>query len=180
MWPGVFAGSLLPLLTGVLAVAAATALSSEEGARIIVSGLVLLSVLRDLGVPVPLPYRSKQVPEWLRDVASPGLTAGVFGFMLGAGFLTLFTYSTHLAVILALPFLKSGAEMAAVLVAFALGKTVVLLVTWNLRHVTDIESIAPAFRWTTPRRRVLRTATASMSILVVLALIASTQEGRAT
>jgi hypothetical protein len=35
------------------------------------------------------------VPEWLRGLVPPGVTAYVFGTVLGLGFLTRYTYSAH-------------------------------------------------------------------------------------
>lgn len=61
---------------------------------------VALAALRDLGARTPVPYPSRrQVPEWLRRMLPLGATAFVYGGQLGTGFLTRFTYSTHLAFV---------------------------------------------------------------------------------
>src|SRR6266536_1753922 len=66
-----------------------------------------LAMLRELGLSVPVPYRSRQVPEWWRSVLSTRMVALAYGLVLGFGFATLFTTSAHFVVLLALPFVAS-------------------------------------------------------------------------
>lgn len=128
--------------------------------------VIAWAALHDLGVPLPLPYRERQVPDWLRDVLPPVVVAAVFGAMLGVGFLTLFTYSTHLAVLVSLPFLDSAGAMLAAVMVFAAGKTAVLA---GVAGVHSLDAI-PAY-WNPARVRILRLATAATSLVVGLALL---------
>jgi hypothetical protein len=128
--------------------------------------IIAWAILHDLGVPLPLPYRNRQVPDWLREVLPPVAVALVFGAMLGVGFLTLFTYSTHLAVLASLPFLDSATAMLGVVLVFALGKTAVLA---GVATVDSLDSV-PAY-WNPARVRVLRFATAMTSLMLALALL---------
>jgi hypothetical protein len=51
-----------------------------------------------LGVPVPLPEARRQVPEWWRTAFAPPVTAALYGFGLGVGFLTHLRHGTLVAV----------------------------------------------------------------------------------
>lgn len=133
--------------------------------------LALYAVARDLGVAVPLPYRKGQVPEWLRNALPPAAVAAIFGFILGIGFLTFFTYSTQLAVALSLGYLPSLSQMLIVVVAFALGKSVVLSAAAGTRSLSDVST---RFVWGRWHRRVLGVATAASSLAIVSVLVVST------
>jgi hypothetical protein len=133
-----------------------------------VLALVGWAILHDVGMPAPLPYRPGQVPERLRSVLPTGAVATAFGLQLGVGFLTFFTYSTHLAMLLALPFLRSLPQMILVITLFACGKTLVLATSIGIR---SIDEVTTRFRWTPARARVLRGTTATASLLVGLALL---------
>jgi hypothetical protein len=89
--------------------------------------LIGLAALRDLGVPAPVPYPARrQVPEWLRGMLPPGLTAIAYGGQLGTGFLTRFTYSTHTAFVALLATQPPAAVVAVAVLAFALSKSFVV------------------------------------------------------
>src|SRR5437773_6875336 len=64
-------------------------------------------IVRDLAVPVPLPYRRRQVPERWREIMPLEMVSFLYGAVLGFGFATLFTSSAHAVLLLALPFLSS-------------------------------------------------------------------------
>ncbi|MDQ3915593.1 MAG: hypothetical protein M3323_09750 [Actinomycetota bacterium] len=49
-------------------------------------------------VPVPLPDRNRQVPEWWRTFFSPSVAALLYGAGLGVGFLTYLSFGTFVAV----------------------------------------------------------------------------------
>ena len=89
--------------------------------------LIALAALRDLGVRAPVPYpKRRQVPEWLRHMVPPGVTAFAYGAELGLGFATRFTYSTHFAFVAALALVPLPAAAAAA-AAFAVAKSIVVL-----------------------------------------------------
>jgi hypothetical protein len=61
--------------------------------------IAALYAFRDaLGLPVPLPDRRRQVPDWWRSFFSPPAAAVLYGLGLGVGFLTFLTYGTFVAV----------------------------------------------------------------------------------
>lgn len=132
-----------------------------------VVGLFLVAiawgVLHDLGIPVRLPYRPGQVPEWIRDALPQGAVAALFGVQLGAGFLTFFTYSTQLAMLLIIPFLGGLADILLVLGVFAIGKALVLV---SALGTTSADQVTTRFSWTPVGHRVLRLTTAATSVLV--------------
>jgi hypothetical protein len=49
-------------------------------------------------VPVPIPDRHRQVPEWWRTFFSPPIAALLYGFGLGIGFFTYLLFGTFVAV----------------------------------------------------------------------------------
>jgi hypothetical protein len=63
------------------------------------SGVAVLYAARELvGLPVPLPQRRAQVPEWWRTFFSPQVAALLYGLGLGPGFLTYLSFGTLVAV----------------------------------------------------------------------------------
>jgi hypothetical protein len=99
-------------LHALAAAAAAGALGAALGAAGAVAGapwgdaglMVLAAVaaaylLRETaGVPVPIPDRHRQVPDWWRTFFSPPVAAALYGAGLGVGFLTFLTFGTFVAV----------------------------------------------------------------------------------
>lgn len=64
-----------------------------------IAAIAALYALRELvGVPVPLPDRHRQVPEWWRTFYSPPFASLLYGLGLGVGFLTFLTFGTFVAV----------------------------------------------------------------------------------
>lgn len=63
------------------------------------AGIAGLYAVRELlGVPVPLPDRHRQVPEWWRAFFPPRVAAFLYGAALGVGFLTFLRHGTLVAV----------------------------------------------------------------------------------
>jgi hypothetical protein len=159
---GSFVGCIAAALLGLSVVELLALVLTGKAVAALAAGAILWAVLHDLGVPLPLPYRQRQVPEWLRDVLPAGAVAAAYGFMLGVGFLTLFTYSAQLAAILSLPFLGSLWEVVAVASVFAAAKTLVLLAAVG---ATSVSEIPARFHWSRSRIVMLRLATACVSLV---------------
>lgn len=124
---GVSSGALVTyaVVRGVYALVAAI---SPAAWLAIALPLIGIAALRDLGLPVPVPYpERRQVPEWLRHVLSPSLTAIAYGGQLGTGFLTRFTYSTHIAFVALLASQSSIAVVVVGVLTFAVAKSIVVL-----------------------------------------------------
>jgi hypothetical protein len=67
--------------------------------RVVVIAVALLYAARELfGMPVPVPDRHRQVPEWWRTFYSPPVAATLYGIGLGIGFFTFLTFGTFVAV----------------------------------------------------------------------------------
>jgi hypothetical protein len=165
---GAFTGALVSLLLMLLAMVTLAIVVPRAFVTAIAVAAILWAALHDLGAPLPLPYRRQQVPERLRSLLPAGVVATAFGFQLGIGFLTLFTYSTQLAVLIVLPFLPSLGAMIGVVAIFALGKAIVLLATIDSSSPDDLVA---RFQWGKARMRVLRMTTAAASVLVAVALV---------
>jgi hypothetical protein len=135
---------------------------------IIAASLIVWAVLHDLGLPLPLPYRQRQVPEWLRSALPAGAVAFLYGLMLGVGFLTLFTYSAQLSAFVAFPFLDTLWQVIAVAGLVSAGKTLVLL---SAVGVTSPDEVVGRFRWSKTRIVMLRLATACVSLMMAVAIL---------
>lgn len=165
---GVFLGTLISLASLLALVTVLSAILPQAWVIDAFALLITWAILHDLGLPLPMPYRSRQVPEAIRNLLPQGAVALVFGIQLGIGFLTLFTYSTQLAFLLALPFLGPASRMLMAAFVFAIGKSVVLGTTLG---ISSIEDVAPRFRWSKRRMAILRATTASASLLLVVGLV---------
>ena len=66
---------------------------------LVVAAVALLYLAREaLQLPIPIPDRKRQVPEWWRTFYSPNVAAFLYGAGLGIGFLTYLTFGTFVAV----------------------------------------------------------------------------------
>jgi hypothetical protein len=63
---------------------------------LVVAGLYLFR--EALRLPIPVPDRHRQVPEWWRRFYSPPVASLLYGFGLGIGFFTFLTFGTYVAV----------------------------------------------------------------------------------
>jgi hypothetical protein len=65
----------------------------------VVAAIAALYALREgVGLPIPVPDRHKQVPEWWRTFYSAPVASLLYGLGLGIGFLTFLTFGTFVAV----------------------------------------------------------------------------------
>lgn len=165
---GAFLGGLGALLCVLLLAAALGIVLSTTWIKFVFLVPIGVALARDLGLPVRLPYRNQQVPEWFRNVLPQGVVAFMYGAMLGLGFLTLFTYSSHVAMLAALPFLDSFLSMIAVVLLFAAGKTLVLGATLG---VETPEQVSPRFLVDPASLRLLRLATTATSFAVAVSIM---------
>lgn len=91
--------------------------------------VIALAAARELGAAVPLPYRRQQVPERWRGTMPTWAFSFLYGLLLGFGFVSPFTYSTHLAMLAGVPFVGSLTSLTLAIGLFAIGKSLSLFTT---------------------------------------------------
>jgi hypothetical protein len=171
-----FVGALLGALASAAVIITAVGLLSLFVPRawlpVTVLPLAGLAVLRELGLPVPLPYRNQQVPEWWRSVLPTRLVSLAYGLVLGFGFATLFTSAAHTVVLLALPFVDSAWALLAILAVYAAGKTIILYLGQGAGSHDDVlNRLTVAENASTPRRWARRLTALGASAVVLAALL---------
>lgn len=140
------------------------------GAAISLAGLC---IARDAGLPLWVPYRKEQVPEWLRRMLPSELTAVIYGWMIGLGFATRYTYSGHFAMVVGAAFLSFPA-LVGVAVLFAASKTLVIVLAPRVGLSEIGEACDRRFLYRRYGTHALRGANATLSALVLALLLFST------
>ncbi|HEX2295495.1 MAG TPA: hypothetical protein VHN37_09320 [Actinomycetota bacterium] len=132
------------LLGGVLGTAGALARAPWEWTAPAVVVVAAVYFGREaFSLPVPLPDRKRQVPEWWRTFYSPAVAALLYGAGLGVGFLTYLSFGTF-AVVMA-GAVASGDPLAGALlcIPFGLGRGLaVVAVTWRGVPVERLDAVA--------------------------------------
>ena len=86
---------------GLVLAAAGAGLGAPWGAAglgALALAAALYALRESVGLPVPVPDRHRQVPDWWRTFFAPRTAALLYGFGLGVGFLTFLTYGTFVVV----------------------------------------------------------------------------------
>ena len=108
------------------------------GTPAVVAAVAVLYLLREaFRLPIPLPDRKRQVPDWWRTFFSPPVAAFLYGMGLGVGFLTYLTFGTFAAVMAGA--VASADPLLGVLVCapFGFGRAAAVVVaTWSGRPST--------------------------------------------
>jgi hypothetical protein len=125
---------------GAALAAAGSLLSAPWGAAgaIAVGGVASLYALRELaGLPIPIPDRRRQVPDWWRTFFSAPMAGLLYGLGLGVGFLTFLSFGTFVAV--AAGALASGQPLlgAAICAPFGLARGLSVAITRNAQSAED-------------------------------------------
>jgi cytochrome c biogenesis protein CcdA len=134
----VIAAALVGLLAGALGTVAGA--PWDTTGWIVVAVLALLYALREVfRLPIPVPDRHQQVPLWWRSFYSQRVTAVLYGFGLGLGYLTYLSYGTYFVVTIAA--LVSGNPLIgmALCAPFGLGRALSVLLA-NRRLAEEISS----------------------------------------
>lgn len=138
-------------LLGALLGTAGTLLRAPwEATPLVVALVAVLYFLREaFALPVPLPDRKRQVPEWWRTFYSPAVAGFLYGAGLGVGFLTYLSFGTFAAVMAAAVAFGDPASGALLCGAFGLARGLaVVAVTWNGPPDLDPIAESPAPRLT--------------------------------
>ncbi len=105
------------------------------------------------GLPVPIPERRRQVPQWWRTYFSPLPAAALYGVGLGVGFLTYLRHGTLVAVAAAATVSGDPATAALLVAPFGIARGLAVAVVGGARTsqevagiVDRLESLA-ASRW---------------------------------
>ncbi|MBA2313327.1 MAG: hypothetical protein H0V97_11105 [Actinobacteria bacterium] len=114
---------------------------SGAGVAFIALVAALYALRAAAGLPVPIPSRRRQVPDWWRTFFSPQVSSLLYGLGLGVGYLTFLSFGTYVAVAAAAllggdPFL--GAFLCA---PFGAGRALTVLLASGAR---DAEAAAAA------------------------------------
>jgi hypothetical protein len=161
---------------GALLGAAGFALGAPWGA----AGLVAVAVAAALyaaraavGLPVPIPDRHRQVPDWWRSFFSAPTAAVLYGLGLGVGFLTFLTFGTFVAVAVAA--LATGDPLlGAVLCApFGLARGLTVLVSRHARNGEDAARVVDRLEGGARRMWPRAVNAALLAALALAALIAA-------
>jgi cytochrome c biogenesis protein CcdA len=119
----------------------------------VVGAVALLYFAREaFRVPVPLPDRKRQVPEWWRTFFSPAVAAFLYGAGLGVGFLTYLTFGTFAAVAAGAAASGDAATGALLCGAFGLGRGVAVLLVTARAAPTTIDRLDEVAASEGPRR----------------------------
>lgn len=116
-------------------------------------------------LPIPLPQRRRQVPEWWRTFFSPPVAAFLYGAGLGVGFLTYLSFGTFAAVMAGA--VASGDALTGALVCapFGLGRALAVAAVAAAGHpVERLDDLAGSGR--------LRAVNAAALLAVGIAAVA--------
>ena len=108
----------------------------------VVGALAVAYAAREaLGLPVPIPERRRQVPEWWRGQLGPHAAALVYGLGLGIGFLTYLRHGTLVAVS-ALAVVSGDPALGALLLApFGLARAIGLTAAAGARTPQEVRGV---------------------------------------
>jgi hypothetical protein len=130
------------------------------------------SSMRDLGAHIPVPYLHRQVPEWFRSLFPVPVTSVLFGFMLGLGFVTKFTYGVHMTL---LAVLATAVEPSNAIIALVLYSCLRTLNTFVGGRAESPGALAAALQRVRQKQWILRPASVVLSAsLVSIALMSAT------
>jgi hypothetical protein len=117
------AAALVGTVAGTLGMIAGAPWGTGSLVAVAVAALVY-SLREVLGLPIPVPDRHRQVPLWWRSFYSPPVTAVLYGFGLGIGYLTYLSFGTYFVVTIAA--FASGSPLigAALCAPFGLARAV--------------------------------------------------------
>lgn len=131
--------------------------------------VVSLGLLRDVGVPAPVPYRDRQVPEGWRRRFPIGVAVAAYGAVLGFGFATRYTTSVPLAFMADLVLVRSLWIVAAGVAIYAISRTLTVQ-SGRISPGSVVAGVVAAIRADQPRRwaRQLVALAATGSVLVLV------------
>jgi hypothetical protein len=109
------------------------------GAAAVAAVAGLYALREATGLPVWIPDRHRQVPDWWRTFFSAPVASFLYGVGLGVGFLTFLTYGTFVAVSVAAVATGDPLLGAAICLPFGLARALTVVLS---RRATSAESAA--------------------------------------
>jgi hypothetical protein len=109
---------------------------------LLIAGTALLYAAREaFGLPIPIPDRRRQVPEWWRSTFSPNGAALLYGLGLGIGFLTYVRHGTLVAV--STVAIASGDPLvgATIMAVFGIARGLSVAVSWSGVSTERVQSV---------------------------------------
>jgi uncharacterized membrane protein YphA (DoxX/SURF4 family) len=109
---------------------------------VLIAGIALLYAAGEaFGLPVPIPDRRRQVPEWWRWTFSAHAAALLYGLGLGVGFLTYVRHGTLVAV--SAVAVASGDPLvgATLMAAFGLARGLSVAVVWKGSSIERVQRV---------------------------------------
>jgi hypothetical protein len=94
-----------------------------------------------VGLPIPVPERRRQVPEWWRTFFPPPVAAFLYGTGLGVGFLTFVRHGTLAAVAVAAVAWGDPVTGAVAVGAFGLARATTLVLVTRARTADDVSRV---------------------------------------
>ncbi|MGH2724283.1 MAG: hypothetical protein ACRDI0_08455 [Actinomycetota bacterium] len=175
---GVWMGALLSAGVALVVVDFLSLFLTTEWLVLLFVLFALLAMARDVGLRAPVPYRTRQVPEWWRSAMPLGAASFGYGSLLGFGFAAPFSSSTHALFVAALPFVRSPLAVLSAVILFGLGKTIVLTLTHNTHSESGLLLDLPSTELRNRAALWVRRATSlSASLLVLVSLLSSYVRG---
>ncbi len=159
-------GAVMTYAILALAVKALSGIDRWVAVSMVVS-LAVLALLRDLGIPSPVPYVNLQVAEWLRDVLPTWGVAAAFGWLLGLGFATKFTYGVHTILVAAVALLLAPGPAVGVLAVWVGAR---LLVTFIGSEAEGLAGMCARFAAMRTQLYLLR-FTSALAVVLAIGLV---------
>ena len=121
------AAALVGLIAGALGMLAQAPWGTTGW--VVIAVVALIYALREVfELPIPVPDRHRQVPLWWRSFYSQRVTAVLYGFGLGIGYLTYLSFGTYFVVTIA-AFVSGDPLVGTALCApFGLGRALSVIV----------------------------------------------------
>ena len=123
-------------------------------------------------LPIPIPDRKRQVPEWWRTFYSPNVAALLYGAGLGIGFLTYLTFGTFVAVAAGAVAAGSVGLGAVIGATFGLARAVTVAVGSRARAPGDSGALVERLGELRERWLVRMANAGALGIVALLALLA--------
>jgi hypothetical protein len=145
----------------------------QIGAVLVAVVAIMYAAREAFRLPIPLPDRHAQVPEWWREFFSTPVSSFLYGAGLGIGFFTFLRFGTYVAVAVAA--LLSGSPLVGLFVCLPFGLTrgLSVILTARATRPGDPGALVDALdRWgSTPwPRRVNALALGSIAAAALLAI----------